>query len=366
MAIVVDRMTPRIILHVDMDHFFSAVEEREHPEYKGKPVIVGADPKEGKGRGVVSTCNYEARKFKVRSGMPISKAWKLCPQAIYVPVNYKLYGQVSSNIMAILRQYADKFEQMGFDEAFLDVSSRGSFGEAKKLALEIKKEILEKERLTCSIGVGPNKIVAKIASDFQKPEGLTVVKEEDVKDFLWPLPVGSLWGVGRKTEHKLHEMKIKTIGDLANYDPSLLIEKFGAIWGTQFHLLANGIDRSEVIEGWEAKSISREHTFEEDTDDKDLIYSTLDKLCEQVHSDVKNSRFHFKTVSIKIRYSNFETHTHSKTLPFLTDRLKDVQKTCHELIEAFLQPNRKIRLVGAKVSKLVSSEKQKTLDQETF
>jgi DNA polymerase IV (DinB-like DNA polymerase) len=359
-------MVVRIILHVDMDHFFSAVEEREHPEYKGKPVVVGADPKDGKGRGVVSTCNYEARKFRVKSGMPISKAWKLCPQAVYLPVNYKLYGQVSSNIMAILRRHGDKFEQMGFDEAFLDVSSRGSFEEAKKLAFEIKKEILEKEKLTCSIGVGPNKLVAKIASEFQKPDGLTIVMEEEVKKFLWPLPVDKLWGVGKKTERKLHEMKIKTIGDLANYDPSLLIEKFGGVLGTQFHLLANGIDKSEVIEGWEAKSISREFTFEEDTSDTDLIYKTLDKLCEQVHNDVKNSNLHFKTVSIKIRYSNFEAHTHSKTLPFLTNRLKDIQKTCHELIEAFLQPNRKIRLVGAKVSKLVSGEKQKTLDQETF
>lgn len=357
-------MAARIILHVDMDHLFSAVEEREHPEYKYKPVVVGADPKEGKGRGVVSTCNYEARKFKVRSGMPISKAWKLCPHAIYLPVNYKLYRQVSSNIMAILRRYADKFEQMGFDEAFLDISSKDSFEEAKKLAQEIKKEILEREGLTCSIGVGPNKLVAKIASEFRKPDGLTMVTEENVKEFLWPLPVGSLWGVGKKTEGKLHEMKITTIGDLANYDPSQLIERFGAIWGTQFHLLANGIDRSEVIEGWEAKSMSREFTFQEDTSDTDLIYKTLDRLCEQVHNDVKNSNFHFKTVSIKIRYGNFETHTHSKTLPFLSNRLKDIQKTCHELIEAFLQPNRKIRLVGAKVSKLVSSEKQKTLDQE--
>jgi len=355
-------MDTRIILHVDMDHFFSAVEEREHSEYKGKPIVVGADPKEGKGRGVVSTCNYEARKFGIKSGMPISKAWKLCPQAIYVPVNYKLYGQVSSNIMVILKRYADKFEQMGFDEAFLDVSSRGSFEEAKKLAREIKKEVYEKEGLTCSVGVGPNKLVAKIASEFQKPDGLTIVVEEDVKKFLWSLPVDKLWGVGKKTERKLHEMKIKTIGDLANYDPSQLIERFGGVLGTQFHLLANGIDRSEVIEGWEAKSISREFTFEEDTSDRDLIYKTLDKLCEQVHNDVRNSRFHFKTVSIKIRYSNFETHTHSKTLPFLTDRLRDIQKTCHELIEAFLQPNRKIRLVGAKVSKLVSSEKQRTLE----
>jgi len=157
-------------------------------------------------------------------------------------------------------------------------------------------------------------------------------------------------------------MGIKTVGDLANYDPSQLIERFGGVWGTQFHLLAHGIDRSEVVEGWEAKSTSREFTFEEDTSDTGLIYKTLDKLCEQVYGDVKNSRFHFKTVSIKIRYSNFETHTHSKTLPFLTDRLKDIQKSCHELVEKFLQPNRKIRLVGAKVSKLVSSEKQKTLD----
>jgi len=266
--------------------------------------------------------------------------------------------------MVILRRYADKFEPMGFDEAFLDISLKGSYEEARKIALEIKKEILEKERLTCSIGIGPNKLVAKIASDFQKPDGLTVVAEEDVKKFLWPLPVGSLWGVGKKTERKLHEMKIKTIGDLANYDPSLLIERFGGVLGTQFHLMANGIDRSEVIEEWEAKSISREFTFEEDTSDQGLIYKTLDKLCEQVYNDVKNSRFHFKTVSIKIRYSNFETHTHSKTLPFLTNRLKDIQRTCHELIETFLQPNRKTRLVGARVSKLVSSEKQKTLDQE--
>lgn len=357
-------MAARIIMHVDMDHFFSAVEEREHPEYKGKPVVVGADPKEGKGRGVVSTCNYEARKFGIRSGMPISKAWKLCPQAVYLPVNYKLYSQVSSNIMTILRRYADKFEQMGFDEAFLDISSKGSFEEAKKLAQEIKKEIYEKEGLTCSVGVGPNKLVAKIASEFQKPDGLTIVSEEDVKRFLWSLPIDKLWGVGKKTERKLHEMKIKTVDDLANYDPSQLIEKFGEVLGTQFHLMAHGIDKSEVIEEWEAKSISREFTFEEDTSDPALIYKTLDKLCEQVYNDLQNSRFHFKTVSIKIRYSNFETHMRSKTLPFLTNRLKDIQKTCHELIDTFLQSDRKIRLVGAKASKLVSSEKQRTLDQE--
>jgi DNA polymerase IV (DinB-like DNA polymerase) len=180
----------RIIFHVDMDKFFAAVEERVHPEIRGKPVIVGAAPKEGKGRGVVSTCNYEARKFGVKSGMPTSRAWTLCPQAVYLSVNFELYIEFSSRIMNILRSYADKFEQWGIDEAFLDISSRvKNYQEAKQLAQEIKGEIYKKEELTCSIGIGPNKLVAKIASDFQKPTGLTIVEEENVKTFLSPLPV---------------------------------------------------------------------------------------------------------------------------------------------------------------------------------
>ena len=162
----------RIILHLDMDHFYTAVEERERPELKGKPVIVGADPKEGQGRGVVSTSNYEARKAGVRSGIPISRAWKLCPEAVYLPPNFPLYIQVSNAVMEIARRYADKFEQWGIDEAFLDVTSRvRNFDEAEALAKEIKREILKKTNLTCSIGVGPNKLVAKVASDFQKPDG---------------------------------------------------------------------------------------------------------------------------------------------------------------------------------------------------
>src|SRR3989304_4150516 len=180
----------RIIFHLDMDHFFTAVEEREHPEIKGKPVIVGADPKGGKGRGVVSTCNYEARRFGVRSGMPISKAFKLCPDAVYLHVDYELYAKVSNEIMDILRKYGDKFEQWGIDEAFVDVSLRvKNFVEAEALARQIKKEISEKEQLTCSIGIGPNKLVAKIASDIQKPDGLTMVDEKDVKAFLEPLDI---------------------------------------------------------------------------------------------------------------------------------------------------------------------------------
>jgi DNA polymerase IV (DinB-like DNA polymerase) len=351
----------RIIFHVDMDHFFTAVEEREHPEYKGKPVIVGADPKAGKGRGVVSTCNYEARKFGVRSGMPISKAWKLCPQAIYLPVNYELYTQVSDKIMALLRKYADKFEQWGIDEAFMDVTSKvKDYAEAEALARQIKREIYEKEGLTCSIGVGPNKLVAKIASDHQKPDGLTVVREEEVEKFLAPLPVRKLLWVGRKTEQKLKAMGIKTIGDLAHYDPSVLAEVFG-VMGTQMYLMAHGIDKSEVEERSQIKSISREKTFEEDTSNFDYILNALDELSEEVYKDIVGQNLYFKTVTVKVRYENFETHTHSKTLPLMTNRLQDLKKTARELVQAYFKPERKIRLIGVRISNLISSEKQKTL-----
>jgi len=351
----------RVIFHVDMDQFFAAVEERENPEIKGKPVVVGADPKEGKGRGVVSTCNYDARKYGVRSGMPITKAWKLCPQAVFLPVNYRLYLQVSARIMDILSRHADKFESWGIDEAFLDVSSKvKDYEDARRLALEIKMEIFEKEKLTCSIGVGPNKLIAKIASDFQKPDGLTVVEENDVKTFLAPLDIDKLLWVGKKTARKLNKLGIKTIGDMANYDPSVLVEKFG-VMGTQLYLFAQGIDRSEVGLRGVVKSIGRNVTFEKDTSDWGFVFQTLDKLCEEVYKEVKQYNFLFKTVTVTVRYENFETHTHSKTLPFLTNRLSDFEKTAHELMQPYLRPERKIRLVGARVSNLVSSEKQRKL-----
>jgi DNA polymerase IV (DinB-like DNA polymerase) len=351
----------RIILHVDMDQFFAAVEEREHPEIRGKPVIVGADPKEGKGRGVVSTCNYEARKYGVRSGMPITKAWKQCPQAVFLPVNYRLYLQVSARIMDTLSKSADKFESWGIDEAFLDVTSRvRDYEDARRLALQIKMEIYEKEKITCSIGIGPNKLVAKIASDFQKPDGLTVIEEKDVKTFLAPLDIDKLLWVGKKTARKLNNLGIKTIGDMADYDPSVLTEKFG-VMGTQLYLFSQGIDRSEVGLRGEIKSIGRNVTFEKDRSDWAFVLQTLDKLCEDIYKEVKQYSFLFKTVTITVRYENFETHTHSKTLAFLTNRLSDIEKAAHELMQPYLRPERKIRLVGARVSSLVSSEKQKKL-----
>jgi DNA polymerase IV (DinB-like DNA polymerase) len=351
----------RIVFHVDMDHYFTAVEEREHPEYKSKPVIVGADPKGGKGRGVVSTSNYEARKFGVRSGMPISRAWKLCPEAIYLPVNYELYTKVSDEIMEILRKYADKFEKWGIDEAFLDVTSKvKDHAEAEALARQIKKEIYEREKLTCSIGIGPNKLVAKIASDFKKPDGLTAVKEGEAKGFLAPLPIRKLLWVGRKTEQKLKAIGIKTIGHLANYDPNVLSEVFGSM-GTMLYLMALGIDSSEVQEGGKIKSISRETTFEEDTSSFEFIHKALERLSEEVHRDVLKQNLLFKTVSVRVRYENFETHTRSKTLLIITNRLRDLKKMATELLEPYLRSDRRIRLVGVRVSNFISAEKQKTL-----
>lgn len=351
----------RVIFHIDMDHFYTAVEERENPEYKGKPVVVGADPKEGKGRGVVSTSNYEARRAGVRSGIPISRAWKLCPEAIYLPPNFPLYIKVSNEIMQIARKYADKFEQWGIDEAFLDVSSRvKNYSEAEALAKQLKSEVKEKERLTCSIGIGPNKLIAKIASDYHKPDGLTVVKENEAETFLAPLPVRKLLWVGRKTEAKLKKMGVNTIGDLARYDPTLLAEAFG-VMGTQMYLSARGIDRSEVEARTEVKSISHETTFEEDTDDAVTVLEALDVLAKEVAKEVVGQKLFFKTVTVKVRYDNFETHTRSKTLAYITNRPQDLSKTASELLKAYLKTNRKIRLVGVRVSSFIKGEKQKTL-----
>ncbi|UCE28725.1 MAG: DNA polymerase IV [Candidatus Bathyarchaeota archaeon] len=351
----------RIILHVDMDQFFAAVEEREHPEFKGRPVIVGADPKGGEGRGVVSTCNYEARKFGVHSGMPISRAWKRCPDAIYVRPNFKLYIETSTRIMKLLRRHADEFERWGLDEAFLDITSKvRNLKKARRLAEELKLKIYRSEKITCSIGIGPNKLVAKIASDYKKPDGLTVVGESSVKRFLAPLPVRRLLWVGKKTERRLNEMGIKTIGDLAAFDVSALVERFGAM-GTQYHLFAQGIDESEVAERGEAKSVSRETTFEKDTNDYDLVLATINELSQEIHKEIVEDRKVFRTVTVKIRYENFETHTHGKTLPSFTNRLQDIQKTARELAQNYLRGDRMIRLVGVRLSTLASSKEQRTL-----
>ncbi len=350
----------RIIFHVDMDSFFTSCETRENPELGGKPVVVGADPKKGLGRGVVSTCSYEARAFGVHSGMPISKAYRLCPNAIFLPVNFRLYWSVSENIMHILRKYAVKFQQTSIDEAFLDLTGRVDFNDSEKLARRIKDEILEKEKLTCSIGIGPNKLIAKMASDFNKPDGITVVKIEDVKDFLFPLPVRKLYGIGKKTELVLNELEIETIGDLAKQNVQMLQGQFGK-FGIYMHSYANGVDESEVTEEYGVQSIGREITFEEDTSDTIVLNETLDALVEDVYSALMESVNLFRTVTLKIRYENFETHTRQKTLARSSADLNAIKDTAMELLPHFIESKKRVRLIGLRLSNLSASEDQKTL-----
>jgi DNA polymerase IV (DinB-like DNA polymerase) len=348
----------RIIIHVDMDHFFTAIEERERPEIRGKPVVVGADPK--KGRGVVSTCNYEARKFGIRSGMPITRAYKLCPEAIFLPVNFQLYKKVSERIMAILRNYSDRLERWGLDEAFLDVSTKvRDYEGAEALAKRIKGEIYEGEGLTCSIGIGPNKLIAKVASDLNKPDGLTVVREEEAKDFLAPLPVRKLIGVGRKTERKMKELGIQKVGDLASFDSSKLSAIFGK-FGLRLYLMAHGIDESEVREKEERKSISREITFDEDTDDFHFILEVIDTLCSCLHTELTRRKLSFRTVTLKVRYENFETHVFSKTLPHPAG-FQHLRNTAKDLLLENLG-ERKLRLVGLRLSNLIPMKGQRRLE----
>src|SRR5512137_741018 len=342
----------RIIMHVDLDAFFPSVELREHPELKGKPVIVGADPKDGTGRGVVSSASYEARKFGVRSAMPISRAWKLCPDGVYLRPHFDLYISASNSIMEILRGHADRFEQGGIDEAYLDISNQvKDFDEAAEFAKRLMEEVLEREHLTCSVGVAPNKMIAKIASDFKKPFGITVVKPEEVKDFLFPLEVRKIPGVGAKTEQALLELKIETIKDLAAMKQEVLTRLFGAL-GARLHEFANGIDAREVIEEYETKSIGRDTTFEKDMDDEEQILGVLDELAEQVHADVIANGFKFKTITVRIRYQDFDTHTRSKSMLFPTNDLDILKNSAKRLMATFLRGNKKVRFIGVRVSNL--------------
>ncbi len=351
----------RIIMHIDMDYFYVAVEERINPELRGKPVVVGADPKKGKGRGVVSTCSYEARKYGIHSGLPISKAYKLCSECVFLPVNMKLYVEASHKIMAIFRKYADRTEQISIDEIFLDISKKGrGFKEAEKLAKKIKQDILKKENLTCSIGIGPNKLIAKIASDFKKPDGLTIVTSNKVLGFLYPMGVRKLWGIGPKTEEKLNEMGIKTIKQLSKTKQDKLIKEFGSM-GHSMHLMSKGIDESKVEEKEGVKSISRLKTFQEDTKDEKKIFSTMDKLAEDVHKEIKERELFYKTITITARFEDFDTRTSAKSMKVATDSIQTIKDIARELMKKYLKDKRKIRLLGVRVSKLSEKEAQKKL-----
>jgi DNA polymerase IV (DinB-like DNA polymerase) len=344
----------RIILHLDMDSFFASVEVREHPDLRGKPVIVGADPKGGSGRGVVSTASYEARKFGIRSGMPISRAYSRCPEGVYLPPNFPLYIRVSREVMEILRTYSPHFHQVSIDEAFLDISSAGDYAAAGELAHRIKEEIREKERLTCSIGIGPSRIVAKIASDIAKPDGLTVVKPDQVQEFLAPLPVGKIPGIGRKTGGELEQVRIRTIGDLVRSDIQLLQSRFGK-WGLSMHELALGRDVRGISEDGASRSVSRETTFEVDTDDPDTLLRALDGMAADLHQVIRRENLFFRTLTLKIRYTGFITRTWSRTIPHETNALQTIRDLARGLLSSAPHQGT-VRLVGIRLSSLREME----------
>jgi DNA polymerase IV (DinB-like DNA polymerase) len=349
----------RITLHIDMDSFYSSVEVRDRPELKGLPVVVGSDPKDGTGRGVASTCSYEARAYGIHSGMAISKAYKLCPNAVYLRVNMKLYKQVSAEIMQTLRIFADRFQQVSVDEAYLYIGdSISDYESATLLAKKIKSEIQRLHGLTCSIGVAPNKVIAKIASDFNKPDGLTVVRPEGIQDFLFPMHVSKIPGIGKKTQPILEELEINTVGQLATCDVQLLIARFGK-FGVVMHQLANGIDTREVKEREEVKSVSTEDTFDEDISNPVKIETVFRELTEKVHSSMMKKRFRYRTVTIKVRFEDFRTYTRAKTLNAATTDKEVITKNALILMEEFMGKGR-FRLLGVGVTKLEKIDERQT------
>ena len=345
---------------MDLDAFYASVEQRENPSFRGKPLIIGADPKRGRGRGVVVACSYDARSRGVHSGQPISRAFRLSPDAIYIRPNFALYEQVSFDVMDLLRKYADKFEQVSIDEAFLDVSqSCLRFGGPLELAKRIKSDLKESERFTVSIGIAPNKSAAKIASDLQKPDGLTYIDPEHVREFLAPLPISKVSGVGRKTEQRLNELGIKTIADLAAYSPKALYKQFGKS-GVWLWAIANAEEKVEVQETLIMKSIGAEYTFETDTDDWSIIDRQFMALVNSVHGRLLDEKMKYRTINLKIRFTGFETHTRAKTLRFYTSNKDEFIDGIKTLSNEFRHYPKKVRLVGARVSNLQSTAGKKS------
>ncbi|MFX0058613.1 MAG: DNA polymerase IV [Candidatus Hodarchaeota archaeon] len=346
-------MMNRIILHCDLDCFFAAVEERDNPEYRGKPVIVGADPNKGKGRGVVSTCNYEARKYGLHSAMPISKAFQLCPHGIYLQPNFNKYKEASNKVMQILSSYSSKFQQVGIDEAYMELTGPNcSFGQARDIAKEIQKSIADQVGITLSIGCAPTKSIAKIASDYNKPSGITIIEPENIERFLSNLDITKIPGIGKKSKMYYMEKGIKVIGDIIKTPLYKMIEKFGKN-GEWIWKVANGLDNRDVKDFHEErKSISKERTFYEDTEDLGVILSKLEEINDRIHKSITKNNIFYRTITLKIRLEGFLTFTRSKSLPFPIQNKKKVMEIIIDLLNEFTKLNKKIRLVGIKLSNL--------------
>lgn len=352
-------LTPgRIILHVDMDAFFAAVELQRRPQLRGRPVVVGGDGDPHK-RGVVSTASYEARRYGIHSGMPLRTAYARCPSAVFLPVDFAAYRAVSERMHAILRSTGALVESLGIDEAFLDISGlpgseEPGFGE--RVAREIRERIVAELHLTASVGVAPNKLVAKIASGIHKPDGLTVIGPDQIRTSLAPLPSTVLWGVGPKTAARLKEaFGVETVGELASVPLEHLVGVFGPRSGAYLHRVAQGIDDSPIVEEWEPRSVSRERTFQVDLRRAETIRAMITKLASRVAGDLRTDGLQASTITLKVRFANFRTLTRSRTLASPTDEDGTVAAAATGLLER-VSLNLPVRLLGVRASRLSRRE----------
>ena len=345
--------TPRIILCLDLDAFYASVEELLHPEWKGLPLLVGGRPEE---RGVVSSCSYAARKFGVHSAMPMAQALRLCPQAIRASPHFDVYSDYSHRVMGLVREYGCVMEQVSVDEVFLDATDCApAWGGAAGLAGEIKRRLEDQMGLTCTIGVASNKLVAKIASTVGKPDGLLLVPAGDEAKFLAPLPIGQLWGVGKKGTAKLQAMGLYSIGDLQNAPLDKLRQAFG-LWALDLQRKAFGKASDQVETGHETKSISRETTFAQDVGDAEHLGRVVLSLSEQVGRDLRDEELLARTVAIKLRWPDFTTITRQTTLPHPTDSTFDIYQAASALLAAALKRGAKVRLIGVRATNLATGK----------
>lgn len=344
----------RKILHVDMDAFYASVEQRDHPAWKGLPLLVGGEGR----RGVVCAASYEARRFGARSAMSMQKALQLCPQAIVTPPRFSVYEQVSTQVHGIFRRYTDLLEPIALDESYLDVSDycQRESVKAGQVAQQILRSIQQETALTASAGVAPNKLVAKIASGFRKPNGLTIVSPDRLEAFLAPLPIGELWGVGPVNEKRFRSLGISTIGELAGYDPALLSQQFGH-WAPYWQRLAHGDDDREVESSRETKSISAERTFESDLTSPQELQKELQRQAWVVAQRLREAALLARTIVIKLRFSDFSTITRSYSPRDAspTDQAEVLAQRACQLLQAQGQLG-PVRLIGLGVSNLSSRQ----------
>jgi len=348
----------RFIIHVDMDAFFASVEQRDNSALKGKPVAVGGRPEN---RGVVAAASYEARKFGVRSAMAMGLALQKCPDLVIVPPDHEKYRLLSETIMGILYRYTPLVEQISIDEAFLDVSgSLGLFGSVEDIGRKIQETILAETGLTASVGIGPNKFVAKLASDYGKPHGFTVVTNEEMQQFLDPLPVSRLWGVGEKTAKILKGIGLLCVKDVKRLSLEHLEGLLGK-QGRQIFFLSRGIDERPVISEYTAKSIGKETTFSQDISDTGFLLSVANRLVEDVGLRLRKTEKQCRTVNLKLRFDDWETITRSYTLKNPTDLTGEIYKNISRLLRKEFPLKKAVRLIGISVSHLCPGMTQQLL-----